>query len=129
MFQVDFAVVTQPHLAVGLEVDRDARPALQSMIVHVVDPDDRARNALSRILAAVGIVTQEYDGLGGLLAISPLDRPGCLILDSKVPLASLTELRDQPLELFPAAPHYCDGVAGRCRHGGPRDEVGCNRPA
>lgn len=73
----------------------DARAMFAPALVHIVDPDRGARGELSQLLAAARIVTQGYCSIGELLGAAPLDRPGCLVVDSRVPLISLLELGDQ----------------------------------
>ncbi|HEY0628403.1 MAG TPA: LuxR C-terminal-related transcriptional regulator [Sphingomicrobium sp.] len=79
-------------------------------LVHIVDPDKGARQALSGVLRAARLFTQGYASLGELLAASPLDRPGCLIIDSGVPLVSLLELGDQ---LWKDAPQHPIVIMGQ----------------
>ena len=79
-------------------------------LVHIVDPDKGARQALSGVLRAARLFTRGYASLGELLAASPLDRPGCLIIDSGVPLVSLLELGDQ---LWKDAPQHPIVIMGQ----------------
>jgi len=62
-------------------------------LVHVVDDDPSMRAALQRLLDAAGFEVRGYSSTGEFL-LQPLpDRPGCLILDMRLPGPSGLELQ------------------------------------
>lgn len=63
-------------------------------LVHVVDDDDSLRTALLRLLAASGFEARGYASTGAFL-LEPLpDRPGCLLLDMRLPGPSGLDLQE-----------------------------------
>ncbi|MDR3387056.1 MAG: response regulator [Rudaea sp.] len=72
-------------------------------VVLVVDDDDLMRSALRRLLLAAGIATEVYASGNEFFAQAQLDRPGCLILDVRMPGMSGLEvqacLRQRDVEL------------------------------
>ena len=62
-------------------------------LIHVVDDDPSMRTALLRLLGAAGFETRGYSSTGEFL-LQPLpDRPGCLLLDLRMPGPSGLELQ------------------------------------
>ncbi|HRD91479.1 MAG TPA: response regulator, partial [Accumulibacter sp.] len=62
-------------------------------LIHVVDDDQSLRTALLRLLAAAGFEARGYASSGDLL-LQPLpERPGCLLLDVRMPGPSGLELQ------------------------------------
>lgn len=61
-------------------------------LIHVVDDDESLRAALLRLLAAARIDARGYASAGEFLLNPPEDRPGCLLLDLKMPGPSGMEL-------------------------------------
>jgi len=62
-------------------------------LIHVVDDDTSMRSALLRLLVEVGFEAYGYSSTGEFL-LQPLpDRPGCLILDLRLPGPSGLELQ------------------------------------
>jgi FixJ family two-component response regulator len=60
--------------------------------VYVIDDDDQFRNSLCALIESVGL---EVDGWGNpedLLKKSSLHRPGCVVLDHRLPLLSGLEV-------------------------------------
>jgi FixJ family two-component response regulator len=72
-------------------------------IIHVVDDDEALRTALLRLLRAGGYDAVGYSSAGDFLLHRPPDRPGCLVLDVRMPgpsgLQLQTALREQGTEL------------------------------
>jgi FixJ family two-component response regulator len=67
--------------------------ASQAPLVHVVDDDPSMRGALLRLLDAAGFEARGYPTAGDFL-LQPLpDRPGCLLLDLRLPGPSGLELQ------------------------------------
>jgi FixJ family two-component response regulator len=65
-------------------------------LIHVVDDDDGQRNALLRLLGAAGYDARGHASVGDFLLheLHELpDRPGCLVLDLRMPGQSGLELQ------------------------------------
>ena len=62
-------------------------------LIHVVDDDASLRTALSRLLSAAGFAVRGYASTGDFLLDPPPDRPGCLLLDVRMPGPSGLELQ------------------------------------
>lgn len=54
-------------------------------LIHVVDDDDSLRTALLRLLGAAGFEVRGYASTGDFLLYPLPDRPGCLLLDVRMP--------------------------------------------
>lgn len=81
--------------------------AAPNAVVHVVDDDASMREALSRLLSAMGYEVRQYDSAGDFLLAWPVDMPGCLLLDVRMPGPSgldlqlaLTRRADAPPVVF-----------------------------
>ena len=57
----------------------------ESAIVHVVDDDASICGALEGLFDSVGLTTQTYGAAGEFLAAPPVDRPGCIVIDIRLP--------------------------------------------
>jgi FixJ family two-component response regulator len=65
----------------------------ETPLVHVVDDDESLRNSLLRLLRAAGFESRGYGSTGDFL-LNPLpDRPGCVLLDLRLPGPSGLELQ------------------------------------
>lgn len=64
-----------------------------SPLIHVVDDDDSVRTALTRLLAAASYETQGYSDVAEFLLALPILRPGCAILDVRMPGPTGLELQ------------------------------------
>ena len=63
-------------------------------LIHLLDDDDSLRTALSRLLSAAGFEVRSYSSTGDFL-LQPLpDRPGCILLDVRMPGPSGLELQE-----------------------------------
>lgn len=62
-------------------------------LIHVVDDDESLRTALLRLLAAAGYEARGYASTGDFLLHPLPDRPGCLLLDVRLPGPSGLELQ------------------------------------
>jgi FixJ family two-component response regulator len=62
-------------------------------LIHVVDDDDSLRTALLRLLAAAGFEARGYASAGEFLLHPVADRPGCLLLDVRLPGPSGLDLQ------------------------------------
>jgi FixJ family two-component response regulator len=54
-------------------------------VVHVVDDDASMRDALEGLFDSVGLTTQSYGAAGQFLAAPPVDKPGCIVIDIRLP--------------------------------------------
>jgi two-component system, LuxR family, response regulator FixJ len=64
----------------ALSKPEDSRP-----VVLVVDDEPGMRSALLRLLTANGLLAELYESGPAMLAQAALDRPGCLLLDVRMP--------------------------------------------
>ncbi|MGO4125676.1 response regulator transcription factor [Inquilinus sp. YAF38] len=64
-------------------------------LVIVVDDDEGIREALTDLLRSVGVETKSFGSTRELLDAAPTDRPGCLILDVRLPGISGLDLQAQ----------------------------------
>jgi FixJ family two-component response regulator len=62
-------------------------------LIHVVDDDESMRTALLELLAAAGFEARGYASTGEFLLRSATDRPGCVLLDIRLPGPSGLELQ------------------------------------
>ncbi len=62
-------------------------------LIHVVDDDESLRTALLRLLGAAGFEACGYASTGHFLLQMPPDRPGCLLLDVRMPGPSGLDLQ------------------------------------
>jgi FixJ family two-component response regulator len=62
-------------------------------LIHVVDDDDSLRMALLRLLTAAGFEARGYASTGEFLLHPPPDRPGCVLLDVRLPGPSGLDLQ------------------------------------
>ena len=60
--------------------------------VYVVDDDDRFRDSLCALIESVGMQVDGWNNPEDLLNKSSLDRPGCVVLDYRLPLLSGLEV-------------------------------------
>ncbi len=62
-------------------------------LIHVVDDDESMRTALLELLAAAGFEARGYASTGEFLLHPAPDRPGCVLLDVRLPGPSGLELQ------------------------------------
>ncbi len=62
-------------------------------LIHVVDDDKSLRTALLRLLGAAGFEARGYASTGDFLLQPPPDRPGCILLDVRMPGPSGLDLQ------------------------------------
>jgi len=62
-------------------------------LIHVVEDDEALRTALLRLLEAAGFEARGYASAGDFLLHPPADRPGCLLLDMRMPGPSGLDLQ------------------------------------
>ncbi len=53
--------------------------------VFVVDDEEPVRKSLSRLLGAIGVPTETYSSATAFLASYTAERPGCLLVDLRMP--------------------------------------------
>jgi FixJ family two-component response regulator len=63
-------------------------------LIHVVDDDESLRTSLLRLLGAAGFEARGYGSTGDFLLQPPPDRPGCVLLDLRLPGPSGLELQE-----------------------------------
>src|SRR5262245_6296790 len=63
-------------------------------IVHVVDDDDSFRTAVMRLLRAAGYAVRGYPSAGEFLLAGPVNTPGCVVLDVRMPGPSGLDLQE-----------------------------------
>jgi FixJ family two-component response regulator len=71
----------------------EARPAPARALIHVVDDDESLRSSLLDLLRASGFDAQGYGSTGEFLLRPLPNRPGCLLLDVRLPGPSGLELQ------------------------------------
>lgn len=62
--------------------------------VFVVDDDEAVRKSLAWLIGSVGLAVQAYENADAFLASWTVERPGCLVLDVRMPGMSGLELQD-----------------------------------
>lgn len=62
-------------------------------VVHIIDDDASMREALCRLLGTCGFEVRGYESAGEFLLTWPVDTPGCLVLDVRLPGPSGMELQ------------------------------------
>jgi len=67
-------------------------------IVHVVDDDASMRGALEGLFDSVGFDTQTYSAAREFLATSIADRPGCIVIDIRLPDMNGLDMQTQLTE-------------------------------
>lgn len=67
--------------------------AVLNGVIHVVDDDASTRDALSRLLTALGYEVRLYASAGDFLLAWPGNSPGCLLLDVRMPGPSGLDLQ------------------------------------
>ena len=62
-------------------------------VIHIVDDDDGLREAVSRLLGALGFELREHDSVGSFLLAQTTDQGGCVLLDVCMPGPSGLDLQ------------------------------------
>ena len=60
-------------------------PKSERAVVHVVDDDASMRDALEGLFESVGLDTRTYAAAGEFLAARLVDKPGCIVIDVRLP--------------------------------------------
>ena len=71
------------------------QPAGESPLVIIVDDDDDVRTSLRELMLSVGLDVQSFASSRELLETDVPDRPGCLVLDVRMPGSSGLDLQQQ----------------------------------
>ncbi len=72
--------------------------------VFIVDDDDAVRRAMQLLLRSVGRNSETFSSADEFLEAFDPDRPGCLVLDIRMPGLGGLELQDRLLELGSSLP-------------------------
>lgn len=73
---------------------QESSAASERPLVLIVDDDERIRTALQELMLSVGLDSACFTSTSELLASGVLDRPGCLILDVRMPGSSGLDLQN-----------------------------------
>ncbi|HSD17959.1 MAG TPA: response regulator [Thermomonas sp.] len=73
-------------------------------VVHVIDDDAAMRDAVCRLLGSFGFEVRQYESAGAFLLTWPVDAPGCLLLDVRMPGPSGMELQQALAQRADAPP-------------------------
>src|SRR5207245_2706672 len=91
----DLSALSSPHWQAAtrprtIEYDDSAQP-----IVVVIDDDPDIREALRGLLRTVGLRVESFASVQEFLDTAHPDRPGCLVLDVRLPGRSGLEFQEQ----------------------------------
>lgn len=64
-------------------------------IVYVIDDDASVRKSLARLVRSIGLDADTFASARDFLVFDPPDRPGCLVLDLKMPGMTGLELQEE----------------------------------
>lgn len=64
-------------------------------IVFIIDDDPSVRKAISRLVNASGMATEEFESARDFLSSNRLEGPGCIILDVQMPEMTGPELQEE----------------------------------
>lgn len=62
-------------------------------VVYVVDDEETVRRSLSRLIRSAGLTAQTFPSAQAFLDQAPVNRPGCLVLDVRLPDLSGLDLQ------------------------------------
>lgn len=85
--------VDQPHLGKSAPLSPSRRSEAEQPLVIIVDDDASVRKALSELILSAGFESVCFASTRELLDADVLGRPGCLILDVRLPGASGLDLQ------------------------------------
>lgn len=73
-------------------------PTRERAVVHIVDDDSSMRGALEGLFESVGLDTRTYATAGAFLAARPVDKPGCIVIDVRLPDMNGLDFHSQLIE-------------------------------
>lgn len=73
-------------------------------VIHVIDDDAAIREALDRLLSVLGFEVHQYASAGEFLLVWPIEAPGCLLLDVRMPGPSGLDLQQALAQRADAPP-------------------------
>ncbi len=68
-------------------------------VIHIVDDDASLRGALDSLFRSTGLTTRQYESVAAFMEAPPVDAPGCLVLDVRLPGMSGLEFQQKLEEL------------------------------
>src|SRR5215470_10486368 len=74
-------------------------PTSERAVVHIVDDDASMRGALEGLFESVGLDTRTYALAGEFLAARPADKPGCIVIDVRLPDMNGLDFQSQLIQL------------------------------
>ena len=89
-------------MTMASDISRSSRPtaaAKTAPLVVIVEDDEGVRDGLQDLLRSVGLDTLAFGSTHDLLAAALPDRPGCLVLDVRLPGASGLDLQTKLIAL------------------------------
>lgn len=89
-------------------------------LVRIVDDDADARSSSSFFLSMMGLEIKEYDSAYRFLEEDDMNRPGCIILDVRMPDMTGMELQVKTESKGLPPSDYISFRTRRIRHGRPR---------
>ncbi len=121
--------LNQDPIAIEPTVPANDHAALAGMVVHVVDDDEAVRRSLAMLLRSFGLVAITHSSAEAVLEVLPTLRPGCLVVDIRMPgmdgLALQQELSDRGcrLPVIVVTGHADVGLAVRAMKAGAIDFI------
>jgi FixJ family two-component response regulator len=77
-----------------LEIAREGNETIMASHVYIVDDDDQFRESLCALIGSVGLQVEGWSDPGTFLKKESFERPGCVVLDYRLPsLSGLEVLR------------------------------------
>lgn len=64
-------------------------------VIHIIDDDASLRAALDSLFRSTGQTTRQYESVAAFMAAPPLDAPGCLVLDVRMPGMNGLDFQDK----------------------------------
>src|SRR5205085_9796709 len=83
----------------GAPMSGPVSPAAETAIVHIVDDDVPLAAALESLFRSMGLEARTYGSARAFLEAQHPDRPGCLVLDIRLPGVSGLDFQAQLAEL------------------------------
>jgi FixJ family two-component response regulator len=68
-------------------------------VVHIIDDDASMRSALEGLFESVGLDTSSFAAAGGFLAAKLVDKPGCIVIDVRLPYINGLDFQGRLIEL------------------------------